>query len=71
MEFWIHTEIFPKDNASYHALRIVMEYLDKNDIFTLYWRPQSSDLNIIGNIWDMIKENCIRIPSLSKVNKIS
>ena len=29
----------------------VMEYLDKNDIFTLYWLPQSPDLNIIGNIW--------------------
>ena len=54
MEFWIHTEIFPKDNASCHALKIVMEHLDKNDIFTLYWPPQSPDLNIIANIWDMI-----------------
>ena len=48
------TEIFQQDNASWHALRIVMEYLDKNDIFTLYWPPQSPDLNIIGNIWHMI-----------------
>ena len=31
-----------------------MEYLDKNNIFTLYWPPQSPDLNIIGNILDMI-----------------
>ena len=43
--FGNHTEIFQQDNASCHALRIVMEYLDKNDIFTLYWSPQSPDLN--------------------------
>ena len=49
-----HTEIFQQDNASCHALRIVMEYLNKNDIFTLYWPPQGPDLNIIGNIWHMI-----------------
>ena len=52
--FGNHTEIFQQDNASWHALWIVMEYLDKNDIFTLYWPPQSPDLNIIGNIWHMI-----------------
>ena len=51
--FGNHTEIFQQDNASWHALRIVMEYLDKNDIFTLYWPPQSPDLNIIGNMRDM------------------
>ena len=55
--FGNHTEIFQQDNASCHALRIVMEYLDKNDIFTLYWPPQSPDLNIIGNIWHMITRN--------------
>ena len=52
--FGNHTEIFHQDNASCHALRIVMEYLDKNDILTMYWSPQSPDLNIIGNIWHMI-----------------
>ena len=52
--FGNYTEIFQQDNASCHALRIVMEYLDKNDIFTLYWAPQSPDLNIIGNIWHII-----------------
>ena len=52
--FWNHTAIFQQDNASCHALRIVMEYLDKNDIFTLCWQPQSPDLSIIGNIWHMI-----------------
>ena len=54
MVFWEDTETFQQDNASWHALRIVMEHLDKNDIFTLYWPPQSPDLNIIGNIWHMI-----------------
>ena len=52
--FGNRTEIFQQDNASWHDLRIVMEYLDKNDIFTLYWPLQSPDLNIIGNIWHMI-----------------
>ena len=49
--FGNHTAIFPQDNASCHALRIVM---DKNDIFTLYRPPQSPDLNIIGNIRHMM-----------------
>ena len=52
--FGYHTEIFQQDNASCHALRVVMEYLDKNNIFTLYWPAQSPDLNIIGNIWYLI-----------------
>ena len=52
--FGNYPEIFQQDNASCHALRIVMEYLDKNDTCTLYWPPQSPDLNIIGNIWHMI-----------------
>ena len=52
--FGNHTAIFPQDNALCHALRIVMEYLDKNDIFTLYRPPQSPDLNIIGNIRHMM-----------------
>ena len=47
-------KVFQQDNASCHALRIVMEYLDKNNIFTLYWPPQSPDVNIIGNIWHII-----------------
>ena len=52
--FGNHNEFFQQDNASCHALRIVMEHLDENDIFTQYWPPQSPDLNITGNIWDMI-----------------
>ena len=30
--FGNHTETFQQDNASWHALKIVIEYLDKNDI---------------------------------------
>ena len=41
--FGNHTAIFQQDNASCYALRIVTEYLDKNDIFTLYRPPQSSE----------------------------
>ena len=52
--FGNHTAIFPQDNASCHALRIVMEYLDKNYIFILYRPPQSPDLNIIGSIRHMM-----------------
>ena len=52
--FGNHTAIFQKDNASCHALRILREYLDKNDMFTLYWPPQSPDLNIKENIWHVI-----------------
>ena len=52
--FGNHTAIFPQDNALCHALRIMMEYLDKNDIFTLYWPIQIPDLNIIRNIRHMM-----------------
>ena len=44
-----------QDNAPCHVSRVVQEYLNENDIFTIEWPAQSPDLNIIENIWLSIK----------------
>ena len=44
-----------QDNAPCHVSRVVQEYLNENDIFTIEWPAQSPDLNILENIWLSIK----------------
>ena len=51
---------FQQDNAPCHVYRVVREYLDENDIFTMEWPAQSPDLNIKENIWLSIKR---KLPS--------
>ena len=46
---------FQQDNAPCNVSRVVWEYLDEDDIFTMEWPAQSTDLNIIENIWLSIK----------------
>jgi transposase len=47
--------IFQEDNVPCHVSRRTSQWKTENDIPTLEWPPQSLDLNIIENVWKVIK----------------
>ena len=47
--------IFQDDNAPVHKARSTVEYKLRNKIKSLSWPAQSSDINIIENIWLWLK----------------
>ena len=57
----IAIELFPngfvlqQDNAPVHTSSITQTFIDQNQIATVSWPPYSPDLNIIENIWWIMK----------------
>ena len=47
--------IFQQDNAPSHRAKITKSHLDHDGINILPWPQQSSDLNIIKNVWQFMK----------------
>ena len=47
--------IFQQDNCSVHAAHIIRDYLQRKEIRTLPWPAKSQDLNILGNLWFILK----------------
>ena len=46
-----------EDNALCHVSRWTTAWKTENGILTLPWPSQSSDLNIVENVWKVIKNN--------------
>ena len=48
-------QIFMQDGASCHRSKVAINFLDSNNIDLFEWPGNSSDLNLIENLWTNMK----------------
>ena len=61
--------MFQCDNDPKHKSKLALEFYSKRKLDRLEWSPYSPDLNLIENVWGIVKQQLNKC-DLSKISEV-
>jgi hypothetical protein len=66
--------IYINDEVDYHIFKLIVKWRHENDLKRMHWSTQSSNLNLIENLWRLIKlrisDRRHRVYSIEKMKRV-